>query len=324
MHPTAVEEKNEFGDGGSDPSVQASFSFVHVTREHAELRLKCNGPTFLVAHAGPWLAVLGAVFTEKYIVQRLTDFIWIPAHSALDDDQFLRIWRVLHALRESVARLTDWYKCVLECNEPPYDASNPTVRPRFYPTPDTYLRDKIPVRFKYERSLERDASCVTYLAKTKEDNPINVVVKFVTRYGEDVRRAMAEAGFAPKLLYYGKNDVAEGMPSYGRSRMVVMEFVDGMTAYSSPQLPPSFHQELTRAIECCHEKGFVFGDLRMPNVMITKDGKVQLIDFDWAGREGEVTYPVSISLAIDWPKGVQRLGPILKQRDHDMLVRCRN
>lgn len=28
-----VEEKNEFGDGGSDPSVQASFSFVHVIRE---------------------------------------------------------------------------------------------------------------------------------------------------------------------------------------------------------------------------------------------------------------------------------------------------
>ncbi|KAG2093759.1 uncharacterized protein F5147DRAFT_820940 [Suillus discolor] len=298
IHLMVVEEKNEFGDGGSDPSVQASFSF------RAELRLKCNGPTFLVAHAGPWLAVLGAVFTEKYI--------------------FLRIGRVLYALRESVARLTDWYKHVLECNEPPYDASNPTVHHRFYPTPDAYLRDKIPVRFKYERSLERDASCVTYLAKTMEDNPINVVVKFVTRYGEDVHKAMAEAGFAPKLLYHGKIDVVEGMPSYGGSRMVVMEYVDGMTAYSSPQLPPSFHQELTRAIEYCHEKGFVFCDLRKPNVMITKDGKVQLIDFDWAGREGEVTYPVSICLAIDWPKGVQGLGPILKQHDHDMLVRYRN
>lgn len=278
----------------------------------------------MVAHAGPWLAVLGAVFTEKYIVQRLTDFIWIPDHSALDDDQFLRIGRVLYALRESVVRLTDWYKNVLECNERPYNASHPTVHPRFYPTPDTYLHDKMLVRFKYERSLERDASCVTYLAKTKEDNPINVVVKFVTRYGEDVHKAMAEAGFAPKLLYYGKIDVVGGMPSYGRLRMVVMEYVDGPTAYSSPQLPPSFHQELTNAIEYCHGKGFVFGDLREPNVMITKDGKVQLIDFDWAGREGEVTYPVSISRAIDWPQGVQGLGPILKQHDHDMLVRYRN
>ncbi|KAG2082262.1 hypothetical protein BD769DRAFT_1633430 [Suillus cothurnatus] len=277
IHLIVVEEKNEFGDGGSDPSVQASFSF------HAELRSKCNCPTFLVAHAGPWLAVLGAIFTEK-----------------------------------------DWYKNVLESNERPYNASHPTIHPRFYPTPDTYLRDKISVRFKYERSLECDASCVTYLAKTKEDNPINVVVKFVTRYSEDVHKAMAEAEFAPKLLYYGKIDVMEGMPSYGGLRMVVMEYVDGMTAYSSPQLPPSFHQELTKAIEYCHGKGFVFGDLRKPNIMITKDGKVQLIDFDWAGREGKVTYPVSISPAIDWPEGVQGLGPILKQHDHDMLVRYRN
>ncbi|KAG2335320.1 hypothetical protein BDR05DRAFT_1063881 [Suillus weaverae] len=172
------------------------------------------------------------------------------ARSALDDDDlFLRIGRVLYALRESVARLKDWYKNVLDCNERLYDASHPTVHPRFYLTPDTYLRDKITVRFKYERSLEHDASCVTYLAKMKEDSPINVVVKFVTRYGEDVHKAMAEAGLAPKLLYYGKIDVVEGMPSYGGLRMVVMEYVDGMTAHSALQLPPSFHQELTKAIE---------------------------------------------------------------------------
>ncbi|KAG0697260.1 hypothetical protein DFH29DRAFT_946970 [Suillus ampliporus] len=110
---------------------------------------------------------------------------------------------------------------------------------------------------------------------------------------------MAEAGFAPKLLYYGKIDVVKGIPSYGGLRMVVMEYVDGMTAHSALQLPPSFHQELMKVIEYCHDKGFVFGDLRKPNVMITKDGKVQLIDFDWAGREGKVAYPVPISSAIE-------------------------
>ncbi|KAG2105512.1 uncharacterized protein F5147DRAFT_242554 [Suillus discolor] len=323
IHLVVVEEKNEVGDGGSDPSVQASFSFVHLTRDsqYTELRSKCNCPTFLVVHAGPWLAVLGAVFTEKYIVQRLTDFIWIPVRSALDDDQFLRIGRVLYALTESVAQLRDWYDNVLECGEPPYDTTRPTVHSRFFPTPHTYLRDEIPVQFKYERPLERDASCVTYLAKTQEDNPINVVVKFVTRYGEDVHMAMAEAGFAPKLLYYGKIDVRKGMPSYGGLRMVVMEYVDGTTACSSLRLPPSFHQELEDAMKCCHEKGFVFCDLRKPNIMITKDGKVQLIDFDWAGRKGEVKYPVSISPAIKWPKGAQGLGPILEEHDRDMLVR---
>jgi serine/threonine protein kinase len=67
------------------------------------------------------------------------------------------------------------------------------------------------------------------------------------------------------------------MPSYGGlPAMAVMEYVDGMTAHSALQLPPSFHLELTKAIEYCHGKGFVFCDLRKPNVMITKDGKVQL------------------------------------------------
>jgi hypothetical protein len=38
-----------------------------------ELCSKCNCPIFLVAHAGPWPAVLGAIFMEKYIVQWLMD-----------------------------------------------------------------------------------------------------------------------------------------------------------------------------------------------------------------------------------------------------------
>jgi hypothetical protein len=59
-----------------------------------------------------------------------------------------------------------------------------------------------------------------------------LIIKFVTRYDEDVDKVMAEAEFASKLLYYGKINVMEGM--------VVMEYVDGMTAYSSSQLPPRF------------------------------------------------------------------------------------
>jgi hypothetical protein len=92
----------------------------------------------------------------------------------------------------------------------------------------------------------------------------NVIIKFVTRYDEDIDKVMAEAEFAPKLLYYGKIDVMEGM--------VVMEYVDGITAYSSSQLPPSFHQDLMKAIEYCHGKGFVFCDLQKPLFMSVKNG----------------------------------------------------
>jgi len=42
------------------------------------------------------------------------------------------------------------------------------------------------------------------------------------------------------------------------------------------------------------------------------------------GRNGEVTYPVSISCSIDWPKGVAALEPIFRQHDLDMLEDYRN
>lgn len=277
-----------------------------------------------MAHAGPWLTVLGAVLTEKCIVQRLTDLIWIPAHSTIDPDQCLRVARIMHALRESVTQLRDWYDNIFKRQEPLYDISRPVRHSRFFPTPDTYMCNGNPVRFTYQEPLESHPSCVTYLAKTVAAEPINVVVKFVSKYGDDVHSAMAAAGFAPKLLYYGPINIASHMPSYGRLRMVVMEYVDGTTAYSALKLPENFHQDLTKAIDYCHTKGFVFGDLRKPNIMITQGSKVQLIDFDWAGREGEVRYPISISPSIAWPKGVRGNGYILKQHDLEMLLHYRN
>ena len=60
-------------------------------------------PTFLMAHAGPWLVISGGIITSNCIVQRLTDYLWLPVHSTLNDGQCVRIGHVLYALRESLA-----------------------------------------------------------------------------------------------------------------------------------------------------------------------------------------------------------------------------
>ncbi|KAF9231060.1 hypothetical protein BU15DRAFT_56606, partial [Melanogaster broomeanus] len=320
------EEKNEFGDGGSDPSVQASFSFLRVFRqeETKALRMRCCCPTFLIAHAGPWLAVLGGIITSECIVQRLTDFIWIPIHSAHDDHQYLRIGRVLYTLKESISRLEEWYKTTIETVKPYLHSPHPPSHPRFFPSPDAYLRGDVRVKFQYSKPLQPHTSCVTYLARTVEaNNSINIVVKFVTKYGADAHREMAAAGFAPNLLYCGPIEVDGDTPSYGDLQMVVMEYVDGLMLHSAKklkQIPAGFQSTLGQMIECLHHKGFVFGDLRDPNVMITQEGnKVQLIDFDWAGKEGEVRYPVSISNSVTWAKGVGALELIRKEHDIAML-----
>ena len=40
-----------------------------------------------------------------------------------------------------------------------------------------------------------------------------------------------------------------------------------------------------------HNMGFVHGDLRDTNILSGNDGSVKLVDFDWGGRGGAVSYP---------------------------------
>jgi hypothetical protein len=47
-----------------------------------------------------------------------------------------------------------------------------------------------------------------------------------------------------------------------------------------------------------HEQGLVRGDLRGTNVLVREDPeslKFKLVDFDWAGKEGESRYPSTLS-----------------------------
>ncbi len=79
--------------------------------------------------------------------------------------------------------------------------------------------------------------------------------------------------------------------------------------------------QVRKAIELLHGHNFVFGDLRLPNVMVTRDMKVRLIDFDWAGVDGQARYPLLISEGIGWPEGVEALALMTREHDLDMLKR---
>jgi len=103
-----------------------------------------------------------------------------------------------------------------------------------------------------------------------------------------------------------------------------MEFVDGKTFAEAKrgmneETLATVRSMVERAIGALHANGLVFGDLRSPNVMITKDGKVKLIDFNWAGVEGQAKYPSLISKEIVWSAGVKARAVINRQHDLDML-----
>ena len=69
----------------------------------------------------------------------------------------------------------------------------------------------------------------------------------------------------------------------------------------------------------CHNKRLVCGDLRPPNVLFS-GGKVFLIDFDWAGKEGEARYPRGLSRSVTWAAGAQESERQLIEPKHDAKV----
>jgi RIO-like serine/threonine protein kinase len=107
--------------------------------------------------------------------------------------------------------------------------------------------------------------------------------------------------------------------------MVVMEYLDGMTANQAQklyQLPPTFLEEVQRILNHLHDNDLVFGDLRGVNIMITRNEKVKFVDFDWAGKAGVSRYPLLLSRQIQWPDGVgDGLAVMKKEHDLDMLTR---
>jgi len=66
-------------------------------------------------------------------------------------------------------------------------------------------------------------------------------------------------------------------------------------------------------------KTTVFGDLQSPNVIVTNQGRVTLVDLDWAGCHGETLYPEFMSPRIQWAQGV---GPSkVMQKEHDIEMK---
>ncbi|KDR71455.1 hypothetical protein GALMADRAFT_786775 [Galerina marginata CBS 339.88] len=98
-----VEEDNkEFGN--DDPSNQAGLSYGRYWAQpnHAKIRENSCCPSFLIAITGASIAIQGAVWADKMIVQRLTDNIWLAHDTIFNDEAAYRNARVLYALARSL------------------------------------------------------------------------------------------------------------------------------------------------------------------------------------------------------------------------------
>ena len=104
--------------------------------------------------------------------------------------------------------------------------------------------------------------------------------------------------------------------------MVVMEFVDGFPIDDDPmqQRDPDHISQLTDALGQFHAAGWVHGDLRASNLLVgkggDKNGKLLLVDFDWAGQNTVARYPFYMNhQEIQWPQGATDGALILREHD---------
>jgi hypothetical protein len=231
--------------------------------QHDNIRNVSCCPSLIIAIAGPYICFLGCVFAHVPTVQHLTDYIYLGG-GPFSRDQVTRIARVFHiiakalysSIRESIGYQFSYRRvqhngdgCSTEIKPFPLGVANNEV--------DLVYHE----RFRVASDAEDDPSRAIFRATF---GTTNVVVKFCETYCKDAHRLLTDHGLAPKLHHCSK--VSGGL------WMVVMDWVpSGNAAYHLRhllKLPDEVLKDISDAVTILHNKGFVFGDLRRPNIMV--------------------------------------------------------
>ncbi|KAI0686471.1 hypothetical protein BC835DRAFT_1379474 [Cytidiella melzeri] len=286
-------------------------------------------PTFSISIAGPHMMIQGFVLAGKFIAQPLTDYIWLggePGHR----ERITRLAHIFHALRICLASLEDCYGALDLSSDPGAARLLPYIKSLPDSTEIEYVGPLLPVDSPY--ALKK----ALFKARRVHDNR-PLVVKFVDSFCEKAHRLWAEHGFAPALHHFEL--VCHGL------YMVVVNFEkntrDGYSLYEEKPLPVPVLAEVKRAVQLLHQHGYVFGDLRYPNILVRdragpatsstaghdentgQSYSVMLVDFDCCGLDGEARYPNTLNDLddIQWPLGVRRGGIMLQEHNLAMLAK---
>ena len=262
-----------------------------------------------------------------------------------DCDHDIKLAHKFQALGEAVKSLSQWYT---ENHTGSYvDAQHLLPTPYLVPQP-AQAGHWIPARTFEKFILKFTDACFTthgravfkgevaLINPNADASPVPVYIKFVRKYGVAAHEHLAKARFALELRWYGK--------VYGGPMMVIMDEVEGLTIdeilAQRDEIPegeeaPKVEDLVTKKdLDSLHEAvaamragGFLHGDLRPPNVVLQEqpDGsrKAYIIDFDWAGADGEARYPRNVVLNphIRWPRDALTMpGTLITAADDDWMV----
>ncbi|QRV96607.1 kinase domain protein [Ceratobasidium sp. AG-Ba] len=316
-----MEVRNEVGTCDSDPSIQGAESYARYWSDGTldTVRKTSCCPSFILAIAGPWMCILGAVYLDKIVVHPLTDMMWM-GRQVHEIDRLCQLTRTFCALRDGIKNLAQYYEDLPKQYE--------EVPGRFFPYNNRFHRpDGADVLFDYYEVLAESPVRPIFRARTRGTPEQLIVVKFVHDYNSTAHHLLAEKGLAPKLLYDSFNLLDCGF------RMVVMESIDAPNLFTYLKNNPTDHlasdmqaiqADLSSALSLLHSENMVFGDLRKPNVLVVqKEQGVggMLVDFDWCSTHGEGRYPLSLNSTVNvWADGVTRGGIMHKKHDEYMFT----
>ncbi|KAF4565414.1 Protein kinase domain-containing protein [Pleurotus pulmonarius] len=284
-----------------------------ATPDYAKLRNSSHCPCLLISIAGPYISFAGSVQVDVFSTQQLTDYIYLGADDLRHTERVEEVSKIFGVFRDALKDLAEYYSSLTLSSAP--------SRARLYPSPAYEAQSPGPIQFverlRFGRWNDKSYHCSLFNAKLGDDP---VIVKFCQTYGEDAHTIVAAAGLAPRLRFV--------VPLCGGGKMVVMDDANGEPASVAFQslkvLPPTVVKDLESALHILHANDLVYGDLRLPNIIVREEGsqwRASLIDFDWAGPVGTVHYPSNLNMAAFWGIGAGPCLSILKEHDLGMLER---
>ena len=299
------EIKNELGSTKYEPVIQAANYYAHFSRIAAYNTSKAAKvwPTFLVVYAGRIISVYGAttlhrpageedqIGTTHFLHEHLCTFNFDICDMA--SGSFI-LAKLFHTLRDGVTTLQKWRKKV--------QMDGKTVI-----FPWNLIKDKY--------FLQNNFNVTLFPQKLVYLNG-NRVWKFTRTYSELAHKKAAELGIAPILYYATKlsNDWT----------IVCMEKVTG-EALTDQTIISELEKEAWKKFKTQLElfwNEFVHGDMRSDNILYgninsaSLESKYYIVDFDWAGKENECRYPLSINMdEVDWHEDVKPFGKLLAEHD---------
>ncbi|KAI0255336.1 hypothetical protein BJV78DRAFT_1179329 [Lactifluus subvellereus] len=278
-----AEIKNDFGFSGADPFAQAILYYLESTRKQAPVMLGSVLPCMIVVIIGPHMGFAGAAWNDRPVIQVLSTTLPFHFH---DSDTKLRTMAARHlgAFKKAIRALERYYRSELAVSQASHQ---PSSHGRIFPyqTDFTSLADLKTHHIEYVSQLIPDK--LLFSGKLSDDR--DVCIKFTCHYSPEAHSFCSLAGYAPELLGF--------QPIAGGWVMAVMDLIgSNYVEFHQSSGNPTAFETLRDILSRLHEAGFVHGDIRDTNIMIDESsgGCPMLVDFDWAGKIGEVRYPMNV------------------------------